>query len=58
MDLEELLEIGQQERDRGALKDLRLEVRPWTESNHQQQKKIRIRCCTAAGCLSSGAATV
>ena len=40
MDLEDLLEIGQQERD------------------HQQQKKTRIRCCTAAGCLSSGAATV
>ncbi len=40
MDLEELLEIGQQERDR------------------QQQKKTRIRCCTAAGCLSSGAETV
>ena len=40
MDLEELLEIGQQERDR------------------QNQKKTRIRCCTAAGCLSSGAATV
>jgi bidirectional [NiFe] hydrogenase diaphorase subunit len=28
------------------------------ESDRQQQKKIRIRCCTAAGCLSSGAATV
>jgi bidirectional [NiFe] hydrogenase diaphorase subunit len=40
MDLEELLEIGQQERDR------------------QNSKKTRIRCCTAAGCLSSGAATV
>jgi bidirectional [NiFe] hydrogenase diaphorase subunit len=40
MDLEELLEIGQQERDR------------------QQQKKIRLRCCTAAGCLSSGAQAV
>jgi bidirectional [NiFe] hydrogenase diaphorase subunit len=40
MDLEELLEIGQQERDR------------------QNQKKTRIRCCTAAGCLSSGAAAV
>jgi bidirectional [NiFe] hydrogenase diaphorase subunit len=40
MDLQELLEIGQQERDR------------------QNQKKTRIRCCTAAGCLSSGAAAV
>ena len=40
MDLEELLEIGQQERDRQSL------------------KKTRIRCCTAAGCLSSGAAAV
>jgi bidirectional [NiFe] hydrogenase diaphorase subunit len=40
MDLEELLEIGKQERDR------------------QKQKKIRIRCCTAAGCLSSGAEAV
>jgi bidirectional [NiFe] hydrogenase diaphorase subunit len=40
MDLEALLEIGQQERDR------------------QSQKKTCIRCCTAAGCLSSGAAIV
>jgi bidirectional [NiFe] hydrogenase diaphorase subunit len=40
MDIQELLEIGQQERDRQSL------------------KKIRIRCCTAAGCLSSGAAEV
>jgi bidirectional [NiFe] hydrogenase diaphorase subunit len=28
------------------------------ERDRQQQKKIRIRCCTAAGCLSSGAAAV
>jgi bidirectional [NiFe] hydrogenase diaphorase subunit len=40
MDLETLLEIRQQEK------------------NRQQQKKIRIRCCTAAGCLSSGAEAV
>jgi bidirectional [NiFe] hydrogenase diaphorase subunit len=40
MDIEELLGIGQRERDR------------------QEQKKIRIRCCTAAGCLSSGAEAV
>jgi bidirectional [NiFe] hydrogenase diaphorase subunit len=33
MDLKELLDLGQKERDR--------------------QKKIRINCCTAAGCLSS-----
>jgi bidirectional [NiFe] hydrogenase diaphorase subunit len=40
MDLQELLEMGKQERDRQSL------------------KKTRIRCCTAAGCLSSGAAAV
>ena len=38
MDLTELLEIAQQERDR--------------------QKNIRIRCCTAAGCLSANSAAV
>ena len=38
MDLAELREIAQQERDR--------------------QKKTRIRCCTAAGCVSSGAMAV
>jgi bidirectional [NiFe] hydrogenase diaphorase subunit len=40
MDLQELLEMGKQERDRQSL------------------KKTRVRCCTAAGCLSSGAAAV
>ncbi|BAU62660.1 NADH dehydrogenase (quinone) [Stanieria sp. NIES-3757] len=40
MDLQELLEMGKQERDR------------------QDLKQTRIRCCTAAGCLSSGAAAV
>ncbi len=38
MDIAELLNIAQQERDR--------------------QKKIQIRCCTAAGCASSGAIAV
>jgi bidirectional [NiFe] hydrogenase diaphorase subunit len=28
------------------------------ERDRQEQKKTRIRCCTAAGCLSSGAAAV
>lgn len=28
------------------------------ERDRQKQKKTRLRCCTAAGCLSSGAATV
>ncbi|NER30949.1 MAG: (2Fe-2S) ferredoxin domain-containing protein, partial [Symploca sp. SIO1C4] len=38
MDLNELLEIAQRERDR--------------------QKSIRIRCCTAAGCVSSNSQAV
>ena len=38
MDLQELIEIADQERDRAP--------------------KTRIRCCSAAGCLSSGSAEV
>ena len=36
----------------------RLQEIAYAERDRKAQKRARIRCCTAAGCLSSGAATV